>query len=332
MISLRDVVACALLVVPAMGCKDQPKPGAAPAPVTKPGDSPAGGTAAPTVDGTAAAQPELTATFAGKPMAPLYGVAQADPSKGQSHRLTFSTRPLTCATLTTALDGAAPGESFWIRAHEALRPDGTTVWAYGGAAAGAGGSAPAGLVAMGAYAIEATRITGALPAGVAVEDAAFAVSGRFAVPICAPLPVPMLREVADRTREAVPVEAQGSTARATIAGKSFDVKGATAIAGPDGTWEVRLTAQPHGCADEVPGDLVVGLRVGGAEPKIYLGGNWIAGAAEVTSLGGSLKVAATPSAAAVALTLAGEMDYVPVDAAYRVALTGAVTATVCTRG
>ena len=201
-----------------------------------------------------------------------------------------------------------------------------------GAAAGAGGSSPAGLVAMGAYAIEATRITGALPAGVAVEDAAFAVSGRFAVPICAPLPVPMLREVADRTREAVPVEAQGSTARATIAGKSFDVKGATAIAGPDGTWEVRLTAQPHGCADKVPGDLVVGLRVDSAKPKLYLGGNWIAGAAEVTALGGSLKVMATPSAAAVALTLDGEMDYTPVDVAYRVALTGAVTATVCTRG
>ena len=317
MISLRGVVACALLVLP-VACKKAAKP-----------DGVGRGSVA--AAGAAVAPQALKATLAGTAIAPLYGVAQPDPARGNSHRLTFATRPLTCATFAAALAETRAGESFWIQTREALRPDGTTTWAYGGVAFADGGSSPSGLVAMPSYEVEAARSVGTLPAVVAhdASGGTFAVSGSFAVPICEPLPIPRLRDLADRKQDAVPIEAKGSTARATIAGKAFDVKGATAVVVGEGTWEVRLTAQPHGCADEVPGDLVVELRVGGAAPRLSLGGNWIAGSANVAPLEGSLTVDAKPGAAAVALTLAGEMAYTPADVAYQVALSGTVDAVVC---
>ncbi len=330
MIRLSHVVSCSLLVLPAAACKKEAAStgggtGTAGAPASKP-------TAAPAAGG-AAEQKDLKAELAGKAMAPLYGVAQPNPGEGNSHRLTFSTRSFTCATMTSALDGASPGETFTIRAHEALQPDGTTTWAYGGVASGNGGSAPAGLVAMGGYQIEGARVIGTLPGGVTTEDGpeALAVSGSFTVPVCDPLPVPTLRDLADIKKIAEPIEAKGSTARVTFAGKAFDIKGATAVAGRKGGWVVRLTEQPHGCVGdvEIPGNLVVVLELGGDEQKLFVRGNWIAGSSGAEPIDGTAKVEMKEAAGAVDVTLTGAMDYTPEDKTYKLELTGAVSAKVC---
>jgi hypothetical protein len=327
MIRLSHVVSCSLLVLPAAACKKE---------AAATGGGTAAGPQTAASAGGAAKQMDLKAELAGKAMAPLYGVAEPNPGEGNSHRLTFSTRPITCATMNSVLDGAGPGEKFTIRAHEALRPDGTTTWAYGGVASGLGGSAPAGMVAMGGYQIEGARVIGTLPAGVTTEDGpdALVASGSFTVPICDPLPMPKLRDLADIKKVATPIEATGSTARMTVAGKAFDVKGATALAGRDGKWMVRLTAQPHGCVGdiEVPGDLVIVLELGGEEPELFVRGNWIAGSSGAAPFGGTLKADMKASAATVDVTLGGAMDYTPADATYKVELSGAVSATVCTAG
>ncbi len=277
------------------------------------------------------AQAALKADVGGQPMGPLYGIARPDPAEGNSHRLTFSTRPIDCATFTKVLERAGDKDTFWIAAHEALKPDGRTIWAYGGAAFGNAGSSPAGLVAMAAYKVEGGTVTGTLPGDAGVDGSeTLRVTGSFAVPVCEPLPMPKLRHVADFKQEVVPIEAVASTARATVAGKTFAVKGATALrSGDAGRWLIRLSEHPHGCSDEVRDNLVIAIRIGPDETKLYLDGHWFAVSGNVAPIDGTLKVDAKPAAGAVELTLSGAMDYAPSDEPYKVELSGTVTATEC---
>ncbi|MBZ0232314.1 MAG: hypothetical protein K8M05_08165 [Deltaproteobacteria bacterium] len=317
---LRDIIACALVALAATGCKKKDVEAAA-------GSAAAGSAAASSA--AADAQKELTASVAGKDLGPLYGVAQPDPSSGRAHRLTFSTRPLTCASMYTALENAGPQEVFRIRTHEALRPDGALTWAYGGVAFGDGGSAPSLLVAMPRYEVAGGRVSGTLPADAGHDPGGFTVGGSFSLPECEPLPVPKLRDIADFKKTATPIEATGSTAQVSIAGKRFSVNGATALRRGEDGWEIRLTEAAHGCSDEVPADLRVVLKLGGDEPRIELGGHWIAGASEVVPLAGTAKAEARPVEGAVELALAGAMEYGAEGATYAIELSGTVTAKEC---
>lgn len=290
----------------------------------------ASGSGAPAV----AAQAGLVAQLAGKPLGPLYGAAQADPGSGNAYELLFLATPVTCATLKDELRKERDTNRV-IRLHvaETLRSEGTLAFAYRGISYAIGSaSSPANVTPLPAFAVAGGQVTGTLPAGVEHVDPSgskLTVTGTFAVPVCDPLrPAPYF-DVATNT-EAVPVPVTGSTATVTVAGKGFAVGGATAMPVAPGSKElvVRLSAAPHGCSSDVPGDLVVALEVGGDSPDIDLRGHWFDGARSVDR-GPDLKVTAEVKADTVELTLDGTMEYKPADEAYTIGLAGKVTATIC---
>lgn len=331
MTRLTSLTAASLVVLSA-ACKKEDKAGGEPgkAPAAQPAKDP--GKAPPA--GDAVEQKDLKVELAGKPMGPLYGVAQLAPDYGNTYQMTFVARPVDCATFEDVMmsdkDGTLP--FFTLHANEALKPDGTTTWAYRQIAHVTGATAPAGLVAMAAFEVKDGKATGTLPPDVHHDGASgkLTASGSFAVPVCDPIKPMKLRDYFDATKDAPPIEAKGSTMKVTVAGKAFDVKGATAVPSPGGTaLDIRLSGTPHGCAFEVRDDLYVSLLVGADEPSFSVGGHWMAGGTIGQPTEG-LTVDWKASADTGELTVSGKATYQPEEAnAYPVEIDGKVTVAIC---
>ncbi len=328
---VMTLVMATLGLLGAAGCKKDSGPAGSAAAGSAAAVGSASGSSASAVD----AQAGLVVQLAGKPLGPLYGVARPDP-QGNAYELLFLGVPVTCATYKQAL-GKESDTNRVVRLHvaEALRSEGTLAFAYRGISYAFGSaSSPAGLMPLPSFAVAGGKVTGTLPAGVQHDDrtlGTLTVAGTFAVPVCdPPMAVPYF-DVGTST-EAVPIPLTGSTATVTVAGKGFAVGGATAMPVAPGGKEmvVRLSAAPHGCSSDVPGDLVVTLEVGVTtrSPNIDLNGHWFDGAASM-DFGPDLKVNATVTADTVDLTLDGTMDYKWNEEAYTIGLAGKVTATVC---
>lgn len=277
----------------------------------------------------ASVQKALKVTIAGKTVGGVYAFAQLHEQHGENYRLTFINAKASCATMQQVMMKQHKTLThFSVQVQRAIKPDGTLVWAYAGLGFANGGSAPASLVEMPKLEVKDGTLSATLPADVGYDDkkkGKLTVGGSFSAPICSPIKA-MKPRLWMSSEEAVDLPVKNSTAKVTIAGKSFDVKGATAFPQLDGkSWEVRLTAKPHGCSMNVGADLILMVRVGGDSAKIGVGGHWIAGGTTYQDLEG-LKAKHTKTKDSLTLTLSGEQAYAPTN---KVVASGVVTAAIC---
>lgn len=326
------VTAAATLIGTA--CKNQEEGASASGQQAGTAAKPGTGTATPSPPLAAVAaaveQKELNATRGGQALGPLYAVARLDPNHGKTYAITIAREPVTCATLDTMAAKAAE-EAFEVRVSEALAPDGTITWAFAQLGSNLGATVPANLEKMLAFEVTGDRVSGTLPEGVDHQE--LVVGGRFAASLCAPIAARPERDTKDQFKDAAPIPVKGGPAELAVAGKRFEIKGATAIPAPSGNgYQVRLSTEPHGCSLFARADIVVSLGLGGATPTISLGGHWLSGNHYV-DVGEGLKVVAKRTGDTVEVTLAGAMDYNvdgrPGAQPYKVELTGTLTAPMC---
>lgn len=300
-----------LVLILCVGCEKKPSEAPKPAP-EQAADAPqasadtesAGEPKAPTQSDPA--QAKLVVTVDGAPApGPFFGIAQEDTSDG-THVLTFADTPIACDSFKKVLAKEDSIQTlFRITTHPALLPDGTTTRGLRALQYGSGVDLPVALTPLSDYGVKEGFVSGVIPTPFEREDeekGKLSVKGGFSVPLCADQPVPTFKRKD-------PVEGT-SDMILNVAGKELALKGVSVLATPDNeAYELRLTPEPHGCDFDLKGDLHITFKLGTDEPKITLGGTWLASSSGVP-IPESLAVEVVEETdEAVQIKVEGKMDF-----------------------